>query len=256
VTEKNLFEFVKGMLKGGPAPAEAPPPPRRTGGYHYDGPARPADPDAQNPATITRIGRSNDGRELVMTLGFGTFLVDREAPTIAYYNQGAVGEVPTVELENLADALLAKRNVGAFALNYVDMLNVVTHELELRKQRRGAPTPVAPPPRPKAIPRRPAAPGPDDQANPATIVRVGRSRDGAELVMTLGLGTFVVHRDEPTIKYFDRGREWDVPVLELQLLIDSLMAKQDMKEHRYAYIDLLNVATFLIEKRRQAGFMG
>ncbi|MNS51456.1 hypothetical protein D3C72_841310 [compost metagenome] len=87
-------------------------------------------------------------------------------------------------------------------------------------------------------------------------MRVGRSRDGAELIMTLGLGTFVVHRDEPTIKYFDRGREWDVPVLELQLLIDSLMAKQDMKEHRYAYIDLLNVATFLIEKRRQAGFRG
>ena len=99
MTEKNLFEFVKGMLKGGPAPAEAAPQPRRTGGgYHYDGPVRQADPDAQNPATITRIGRSNDGRELVMTLGFGTFLVDREAPTIGYYNQGVVGEVPTVEL--------------------------------------------------------------------------------------------------------------------------------------------------------------
>jgi hypothetical protein len=254
--EKNLFEFVKGMLTGGPTPPPAPAAPRREP-FRYEGPAQQVDRDAHNPATITRVGKSNDGRELVMTLGFGTFLVDRESPTICYYQQGAVAEVPTVELQNLSDALLDKRNVGAFALNYVDLLNVVSHELEVRKNRQGTPTPAA---APRPLPKRgvrPSAPPPGaDQANPATIVRVGKSRAGAELVMTLGLGTFVVHRDVPDIKYFDRGREWEVPDMELQLLVDSLMAKENTKEHRYAYIDLLNVASFVIERRRQGGFRG
>lgn len=255
MSDKNLFEFVKGMLKGGPSGPAQPPAPRRAGPYRYEAPSREQDPDAHNPATIMRIGRSNDGRELVMTLGFGTFLVDREAPTICYYTQGAVSDVPTVELENLRDGLLDKRNVGAHALNYVDLLNVVSHELEARKTRRGAPTPVvAPRQGPRARQGPPASP--DDQTNPATIVRVGRSRDGADLVMTLGLGTFVVHRDVPNIRYFDRGREWDVPDMELQLLVDSLMAKQDMREHRYAYIDLLNVAAFVFERRREVGHPG
>lgn len=255
MSDKNLFEFVKGMLGGGQTPPPAPAAPRKQP-YRYDAPPTvPVDPDAHNPATIMRIGKSNDGRELVMTMGFGTFLVDRESPTICYYHQGGVAEIPTVELQNLADALFDKRNVGKYAANYVDLLNVVSHELEMRKQRQGMPTPAAAPrPLPKKGARASAPPPGADQANPATIMRVGKSRAGAELVMTLGLGTFVVHRDVPDIKYFDRGREWDVPDMELQLLVDSLMAKENTKEHRYAYIDLLNVATFVIEQRRQAGF--
>jgi hypothetical protein len=257
MSEKNLFEFVKGMLKGGPTSEPAPMAPRKQP-YRYEAPpTSQVDPDQHNPATITRIGKSNDGRELVMTLGFGTFLVDRETPTICYYHQGGVGEIPTPELQNLSDALFDKRAVGKYAANYVDLLNVVSHEIEVRKERRGLPSPAAAPrPLPKKGVRASAPPPGADQANPATILRVGKSRAGAELVMTLGLGTFVVHRDVPDIKYFDRGREWEVPDMELQLLVDSLMAKENTKEHRYAYIDLLNVASFVIERRRQGGFRG
>jgi hypothetical protein len=159
--------------------------------------------------------------------------------------------VPTVELQSLVTQLHRKVNVKDFPHHYVDLLNVASHEVEARGNRqRGAsppPRPQAPPPPVKKPPRQ--APAVPDHENPATIARVGRSKDGAELVMTLGLGTFVVHRENVTIRYFDRGREWDVPDMELQLLIDSLMAKQDMAEHRYAYIDLLNVATFVRENR-------
>ena len=254
MTDKNLFEFVKGLLKTPPDSAKKPIPRPTAGRTELPVTSKPPDSDSQNPATITRIGKSNDGRELIMTLAFGTFLVDRETPTIGYYNHGAVAEVPTVELQNLLDALQSKRNVGPFALHYVDLLNVVTHELEVRAQRRGSATPVAPPPRPAVTPRpQPAPSAGADAENPATIVRVGRSHHGAELIMTLGLGTFIVHREAPNLRYFDRGREWDVPDMELQVLVDSLMAKETMEEHRYAYIDLLNVASFMVERRRAAG---
>jgi hypothetical protein len=253
MSDKNLFEFVKGVLKKGPTHEE--PGPRQPG--PRQGPVLPArqpkqpDPDDQNPATIERIGRSTDGRELIMTRGFGIFLVDREAPTICYYNRGAVAPVPIADLQGLYQALMMKRNVGEFAAHYVDLLNVAFHEIDVRrktKNPRGKPVPPPPPP-PKKPPSALRANMPDAE-NPATIMRVGRSQNGGELVMTLGLGTFVVHRDEMTLRYFDRGREWEVPDLELQLLIDSLMAKEDMKAHQFTYIDLLNVATFVQEKRQ------
>ncbi|HEY9722129.1 MAG TPA: hypothetical protein V6D47_08950 [Oscillatoriaceae cyanobacterium] len=244
MSDKNLFEFVKGILKSTePGAAQAPRPrPRRLPAVQ--GP----DPDAQNPATIVRIGRSTDGRELIMTQGMGTFLVDRETPSICYYQRGQLLDVPTPELQNLYMALMHKRQVDDHALHYVDLLNVTSFEIETRRSGRArmpvkplAPTPLKP---------REAAPGVPDGENPATITRVGRSANGAELVMTLGLGTFVVHRDQLTLRYYDRGREWDVPDLELKLLIDSLMAKQAMQENRFAYIDLLNVANFVLEQRR------
>ena len=46
------------------------------------------------------------------------------------------------------------------------------------------------------------------------------------------------------------GREWDVQDPDLKLLVEALMAKQDMKEYQYAYVDLLNVATFLQDRRK------
>lgn len=245
MSDKNLFEFVKGILKNTEPGAVQPQRPRPRRLPALQGP----DPDAQNPATIVRIGRSTDGRELIMTRGMGTFLVDREAPSIAYYQRGQVIEVPTAELQNLYMALMHKRDVGENALHYVDLLNVTSFEIEARRSGRARQPvrPLAPP-----VPARPreAMPSVPDGENPATITRVGRSANGAELVMTLGLGTFVVHRDQLTLRYFDRGREWDVPDLELKLLIDSLMAKQAMDENRFAYIDLLNVASFVLEQRR------
>ncbi|MDB5101816.1 MAG: hypothetical protein JWM80_6237 [Cyanobacteria bacterium RYN_339] len=259
MAQNNLFEFVKGMLGGGGQPAPAMP--RRSpggGGPRYEAPPlRQADPDDTNPATIVRIGKSTDGRELIMTLGLGTFLVDRETPTICYYQQGAVALVPTMELRHLCDCLMDKRNVAAYALQYVDLLNVATYEIESRSKRRTAGnsrTPT-PPPKPQPPPRKLVA-RPVQQArwpdaeNPATITRVGRSNNGGELIMTLGLGTFVLHREKPDLKYFDRGREWDIQEADLRLLVDALMAKQEMKEFQYAYVDLLNVASFLQDRRK------
>jgi hypothetical protein len=211
-----------------------------------------------NPATITHVGRAPDGRELVMTLGLGSFLMDREIPTICYFRQGNVAEIPTVELRHLFGCLMEKRSVGEHALSYVDLLNVTSFELQARSGRvkrapaagggenSGAPKPL---PR-KAPPQRPAASQWPDAENPATITRVGRSQNGAELVMTLGLGTFVLYRDPPGLMYFDRGREWDVPEGEVRVLIDALMAKQDMKEHQCTYVDLLNVATYVRDNRK------
>jgi hypothetical protein len=43
-----------------------------------------------------------------------------------------------------------------------------------------------------------------------------------------------------------------VPDVELQVLIDALMAKREMKDFQFTYIDLLNVATFVQQKRRSA----
>jgi hypothetical protein len=257
MAQNNLFEFVKGILGGGAQPA--PVMPRRpSGGPRYEAPPlRQADPDDTNPATIVRIGKSTDGRELIMTLGLGTFLVDRETPTICYYQQGAVALVPTMELRHLCDCLMDKRNVGNYALQYVDLLNVATFEMESRSKRRTAaggraPTPPpkpTPPPR-KAVARPVQQTRWPDAENPATITRVGRSNNGGELIMTLGLGTFVLHREKPDLKYFDRGREWDIQDPDLKLLVEALMSKQDMKEFQYAYVDLLNVATFLQERRK------
>lgn len=254
MSDKNLFEFVKGILKTEPEPparATRPRPAPKAPQPPTVPPPRPADKDAENPATILRVGRSNDGRDLIMTQGLGIFLVDREAPTICYFDRGIVQPVPTVELKAMVDALMTKRAVGEHALHYVDLLNVATHELEVRQGRRGGGlglgslAPLPPPKRP--VPRGPAVP---DAENPATIVRVGRSHHGADLIMTLGLGTFVVDRERVTLRYFDRGREWDVPEGELKGLIEALMTKEDMAEHRYAYIDLLNVATFVQQQRR------
>lgn len=250
MSQKNLFDVVKQMVKRPPEPMAGPGVPARPAGAPFVPPPPPAQDDNINPATITRVGRTNDGRELLMTSGYGTFLVDREAPTICYYNRGAVSEVPSIELESLIEALMSKRQTTPYERQYVDLLNVATYEVELRATGRAS---AVPPP-----PLRGAAAGPprfDDRTNPATITRVGRSHNGAELVMTLGLGTFVVHRDAPMLRYFDRGREWDIPDLELQLLIESLMAKADMGEHRYTYVDLLNVATF-VQEQRQRGHRG
>lgn len=254
MSDKNLFEFVKGILKTDAAPPARTAPPPKAPPRQAPPPApmpRPQPRDDENPATIVRVGRSNDGRDLLMTQGFGIFLVDREAPTICYFDKGVVQPVPTLELKALVDALMAKRAVGPHALHYVDLLNVATHELESRQGRRpgglglGSLAPLPPPKRP--LPPGPAVP---DAENPATIVRVGRSHHGADLVMTLGLGTFVVDRERVTLRYFDRGREWDVPESELATLIEALMAKEEMAEHRYAYIDLLNVATFVQQQKR------
>jgi hypothetical protein len=220
-------------------------------------PSRQVDPDDQNPATVVRIGKSTDGRELIMTLGLGTFLVDRETPTICYYQHGTVELVPTVELRHIFDCLMDKRNVGDYALQYVDLLNVAVHELEMRSKRQKAsggkvlPPPAKPTPPPRKPVQKPVqVPRWPDAENPATITRVGRSNNGGELIMTLGLGTFVLHREKPDLKYFDRGREWDVQDPDLKLLIDALMAKQEMKEFQYAYVDLLNVASFLQDRRK------
>ena len=245
MAQKNLFDFVKQIVTKGPATGPIGRAPSGGGAVPPPSLGRPPEQDAQNPASIARIGRSNDGRELIMTQGFGTFLVDREAPTICYYHHGTVAEIPTIELESLVEALMSKRIVAPYERQYVDLLNVAVHELELRQQ--GQVTAIAPP--------APKAPGAssyraDDKQNPATIMRVGRSHQGAELVMTLGLGTFVLHREVPTLRYFDRGREWDIPDLELTLLVESLMAKQDVEAHRYTYIDLLNVASYVAEQRR------
>jgi hypothetical protein len=255
--QKNLFEFVKGILGG--AARSAPVVQRRApGAPRYEPPpARKLDPDDQNPATIVRIGKSTDGRELIMTLGLGTFLVDRETPTICYYQHGQVAVVPTVELRHLYDSLIEKRNVGEFALQYVDLLNVSTFEYDARTKKKGMSGPKTTPNAvaPKPPPRRPVASPVQstrwpDSENPATITRVGRSNNGGELIMTLGLGTFVLHREAPDLKYYDRGREWDIQAQDLKLLLDALMAKQDMKEFQYTYVDLLNVATFLQDRRR------
>lgn len=257
MTDKNLFEFVKGILGAPQAPAQ----PVRPNGPRPNLPARAPkqpDPDATNPATILRVGRSNDGRDLIMTLGFGTFLVDRETPTICFFNRGEVKVVPTPDLQSLYEFLMAKRGVGEFAAHYVDLLNVAVHEMEARKLKKKQAAPgqkvkITAPPPPPMKPRNtdPAALMPDAE-NPATILRVGKSHNDAELVMTLGLGTFVVHREEVSIRYYDRGREWDVPDVELQVLIDALMAKREMKEYQFTYIDLLNVATFVQQKRRSS----
>lgn len=259
MAEKNLFEFVKGILGGPQSAAEPVRPNGPRPNFAARAPKAP-DPDATNPASITRVGRSNDGRDLIMTLGFGTFLVDRETPTICYFNRGEVKVVPTPDLQNLYTYLMEKRTVGEHAAHYVDLLNVAVHEMELRKLKKKQAAPgekvriKAPPPPPvKARPFDPTALLPDAE-NPATIMRVGKSHNDAELVMTLGLGTFVVDREQVSIRYYDRGREWDVPDVELQVLIDSLMAKREMKDYQYTYIDLLNVATFVQQKRRASRF--
>lgn len=260
MAKNNLFDFVKGIFGGGPAPQAAEPrrrAPAASRGAAAMAPAagRGVDPDQMNPATITHVGRSPDGRELIMTLGLGSFLVDRETPTICYFRHGNVAEIPTVELRHLFGCLMEKRNPGEFALSYVDLLNVASFELQARSGRlkraaAGAAQAAAPKPLPRKPVARSSAPQWPDQENPGTITRVGRSQGGAELVMTLGLGTFVLYRDPPNVKYFDRGREWDVLDGELQVLVEALMAKQDMKEHQYTYVDLLNVATYVRDNRK------
>jgi hypothetical protein len=248
MAENTLFERVKGML-GKPQPPQRAPgkPPRRPAGPSLP---RPIDDEA-NPSSIQRIGRSVDGRELVMTLGFGTYLVDREAPTICYYNRGALAVIPTQELQNLQNALMAKRNVGSFGMHYVDLLNVATYELESRHSGHWKPPDMRqlagdrPP-----VPRRSNIP---DKENPSGITRVGRSVEGSELIMTLGLGTFIVSREVPNLRYYDRGREWDIPQAELAALIEQLLVKEDLGEFKYAYVDLLNVATYVFESRRARG---
>lgn len=253
--DKNLFDFVKGFLGGGGQPVQ--PVARQPRGARYEPPPpRKQDPDDFNPATIVRIGKSTDGRELIMTLGLGTFLVDRESPTICYYQHGAVALVPTVELRHLCQCLLEKRNMGEFSAQYVDLLNVGTFELEVRgkRGRSGAQAVAAPKPPPRKTVAKPVQiPRWPDHENPATITRVGRSNNGGELIMTLGLGTFLLHRDKPDLKYFDRGREWEIQPQDLKMLVDALMVKQDMKEHQYTYVDFLNVATLLQERRRSRG---
>lgn len=253
MSQKTLFDFVKGFLGGGGAPA--PSMPRQPRGPRYEPPPpRAHDPDNHNPATIVRVGKSTDGRELVMTLGLGTFLVDREQPTLCYYQHGQVGLVPTIELRHLCECLMDKRNVGGFATQYVDLLNVAAYEFEQRMRgTRGQRQ--APPAAPKAPPRKPVArpvqvPRWPDAENPATITRVGRSANGGELIMTLGMGTYVLHRDPPDLRYFDRGREWEIQEQDLRMLIDALNVKQDMKEHQYTYVDLLNIAMMVQERRR------
>ena len=259
MAKNNLFDFVKGIFGGAAQAPQAAEPRRRAPGR---GPAvmpqasgRAVDPDQMNPATITHVGRAPDGRELIMTLGLGSFLVDRELPTICYFRQGNVAEIPTVELRHLFGCLMEKRNPGEFALSYVDLLNVASFELQARSGRlKRASAGAGQAAKPQPLPRKPVArastPQWPDQENPGTITRVGRSQGGAELVMTLGLGTFVLYRDPPNVKYFDRGREWDVPEGELQVLVEALMAKQDMKEHQYTYVDLLNVATYVRDNRK------
>lgn len=262
MAKNNLFDFVKGMFGGGgeaPVPQSARPYPARPPGAVSQMPVpRGPDPDLMNPATITHVGRAPDGRELIMTLGLGSFLVDREIPSICYFRQGNVAEIPTVELRHVFGCLMEKRNVGELALSYVDLLNVASFELQARSGRLkrgpaagGGQAAGAPKPLPKKPPMaRTAASQWPDSENPATITRVGRSQNGSELVMTLGLGTFVLYRDPPDLKYFDRGREWDVPEGEIRVLIDALMGKQDMKEHQYTYVDLLNVATYVRDNRK------
>lgn len=254
--QKNLFSFVKGLLRSpagaaasaaaaGPArrPARVTPPPRRV--------KETENPDNLNPSTIVRVGKTNDGRDLVMTLGLGTFVLDREAPSIGYYHQGQVLMVPTSELARAQGELFAKQNVGAYAAQYVDLLNVVTYELEARTATTPRTRLAAKSPAPVTAampPSAPPSPG-SDKDNPATITRVGRSHHGGTLVMTQGLGTFLLHRESGEVRYFNQGQEWEVPETELQLLLDALMGKQVMNEHRYAYIDLLNAATLTLEKR-------
>lgn len=254
---QKLFSFVKGLLgsssgaasAGGPSGGAPPrrgrvtPPPRRV--------KETENPDSHNPATIVRVGKTNDGRDLVMTLGLGTFVLDREAPSIGYYHQGQVLEVPTSELARAQGELFGKQNVGSHAAHYVDLLNVVSYELEARtagavKSRLAAkaPAPVA-----ATMPTAGAGAMPPDKDNPATITRVGRSHHGSTLVMTQGLGTFLLHRESGEVRYFNQGQEWEVPEVELQLLLDALMAKQGMDAHRYTYIDLLNAATLTLERR-------
>lgn len=254
----SIFDAVKGFLSGGrgvsgPNPNRSP---RRGGGHFYLPPPPPPDPDALNPASIVRVGRSTDDRELIMTLGFGAFLLDREAPSICAYQNGGVALVPTPTLQELVAHLMEKKMVGAYANQYIDLLNVANHELAQREARRrasgGRPSP---PPPPKAPPRAPLKPGKGqalwpDEENPATILRVGRSAQGGELIMTLGLGTFVLHREPPNLMAFDRGREWEVGPGDLRLLVEALMAKQNTGEHAYTYVDLLNVAMMLQERKR------
>ncbi|MEB3330199.1 MAG: hypothetical protein VKQ33_13290, partial [Candidatus Sericytochromatia bacterium] len=170
----------------------------------------------------------------------------REGPTICYFMQGNVAEIPTVELRHLFGCLMEKRHFGDQQASYVDLLNVASFELQARSgrlKRHGGGRPAGAQPLPR-LPRAQAthAPWPDAE-NPATITRVGRSAGGNELVMTLGLGTFVVYREPPGLRYFDRGREWDVPMGEIHVLIEALVAKQDTVDHQSSYADLLNVAT-------------
>lgn len=222
--------------------------------------SRPPDPETLNPANITHVGRTSDQRDLIRTQGLGSFLVDRETPTICYFLQGQVAEIPTVELRHLFACLMEKRDFEAFSPHYVDLLNVASFELQARsgKIQRATPGPKGRPAPAKPLPRTPlnrnAQPHWPDPENPATITRVGRSAADTELIMTLGLGTFVVYRDPARLRYFDRGREWDVPPGELQILIEALQAKQDTNLHQASYLDLLNVAMTMQEslpKRRR-----
>lgn len=261
MANRNLFSVMKGMFGAkptqpavaeaprraprGPAPVMAPP--------SHRGP----DPDLMNPATITHTGRAPDGREMIMTMSLGSFLLDREMPSICYFRNGNVAEIPTIELRHLFGCLMEKRHIGDFALHYVDLLNVASFELQARSGRlKRAPAAGAgsAATKPQPLPRKPMArssmPAWPDAENPATITRVGRFQGGSELVMTLGLGTFVMYRDPANLKYFDRGREWDVPDGEIGVLIDALTSKQDMKEHAYTYSELLSIATVMRESRR------
>lgn len=247
---RNVLSYVMGLL--GQRPTQpAGPVPRRIARQIAPPvlPARPADPDAMNPATITHVGRAPDGRDLIRTQGLGSYLVDRETPTICYFLQGNVAEIPTVELRHLFACLMEKRDFIDFTPHYVDLLNVASFELQARSGRlqRATPVPKGRPAPAKPLPRIPVARHSQamwpDAENPATITRIGRSQGGAELVMTLGLGTFVVYRDPARLRYFDRGREWDVPAGELRILIEALHAKQDTAAYQASYVDLLNVAT-------------
>lgn len=249
---RNVLSYMMGLFGRGQGQAQAASPAPRRAGRSTLPPvlaSRPADPDAMNPATITHVGRAPDGRDLVRTQGLGSYLVDRETPTICYFLQGNVAEIPTVELRHLFACLMEKRDFHDFTPHYVDLLNVASFELQARSGRiqrptsgpKGRPAPAKPLPR-TPVARHSQAMWPDAE-NPATITRVGRSQGGAELVMTLGLGTFVVYRDPARLRYFDRGREWDVPAGELRILVEALHAKQDTASYQASYVDLLNVAT-------------
>lgn len=255
---RSVFNYVKGLFGG--EPSRLPSSGRRPPVAPRPIPAasltpKPTDPDALNPATITHVGRVPDGRELVRTLGLGSYLVDRELPTICYFLQGHVAEIPTAELRHLFTCLMEKRHFDEFRVQYVDLLNAASFELQARSGRikRPSESSKGKPGAAKPLPRRPmggaALPAWPDAENPATITRVGRFQGDAELIMTLGLGTFVVHREPPRLRYFDRGREWEVPPHEVNVLIDSLQAKLDTAAHQASYDDLLQVAKILQQQR-------
>jgi hypothetical protein len=212
------------------------------------------DPDEHNPATIVKVGSATDGRTLVMTLGLGAFLLDAEAPTICYFRGGNVAQIPTRELQHTISCLMAKRSVQGFEQAYIDLMAVVGFEMLARSGhiRRTEGEGSKAPPKPKPIPKRPPIRSQrsrwPDAENPATIVRVGRLRAENDLVMTLGLGTFVLCEAPLRLRYFDRGREWDVPLKEQRFLKEALAVKDQQGEFQTIYEKLNDILTRLSEE--------